>query len=62
MLIGGIDDDIAGRFRRTGEYVRVGAHVAPAPERVAPMMAAALRDCASDPDASSWTGSPFGDE
>ncbi len=51
MLIGGIDDDIAGRFRRTGEYVRVGAHVAPAPERVEPMMAAALRDYASDLDA-----------
>ena len=25
MLIGAIDDDIAGRFRRRGEYVRVGA-------------------------------------
>ena len=50
MLIGGIDDDIAGRFRRTGEYVRVGAHIAPAPERVEPMMAAALRDYASDLD------------
>ena len=24
MLIGGIDDAIAGRFRRQGEYVRVG--------------------------------------
>ncbi len=34
MLMGGIDDPIAGRFRAAGEYVRVGSHVAPAPERV----------------------------
>jgi len=34
MLIGGIDDKIAGRFRKLGEYVRVGTHVAPAPEHV----------------------------
>ena len=38
MLIGGIDDAIAGRFRRQGEYVRVGTHIAPAPERVERMM------------------------
>ena len=38
MLIGGIDDDIAGRYRREGEYVRVGAHIAPAPEHVETMM------------------------
>ena len=34
MLIGGIDDTIAGRFRGKGEYVRVGSHVAPAPEHI----------------------------
>lgn len=34
MLIGGIDDNIAGRFRKHGEYVRIGTHVAPAPEHV----------------------------
>ena len=34
MLIGGIDDSIAGRLRQPGEYVRVGTHVAPAPEQV----------------------------
>ena len=34
MLIGGIDDAIAGRFRGPGEYVRVGTHIAPAPEHV----------------------------
>lgn len=34
MLIGGINDDIAGRFRKKGEYVRVGTHIAPAPEQI----------------------------
>jgi len=34
MLIGGINDSIAGRFRTKGEYVRVGTHIAPAPEHV----------------------------
>lgn len=38
MLIGAIDDDIAGRFRRSGEYVRVGSHIAPAPEQVESMI------------------------
>lgn len=38
MLIGGIDDKISGRFRQQGEYVRVGTHIAPAPERVEQMM------------------------
>ena len=38
MLIGGINDDIAGRYRSEGEYVRVGAHIAPAPEHVETMM------------------------
>lgn len=34
MLISNIRDDIAGRFRSSGEYVRVGSHIAPAPEKV----------------------------
>lgn len=38
MLITGITDEIAGRFRQSGEYVRVGRHIAPAPERVESMM------------------------
>ena len=38
MLIGGIDDSIAGRFRKQGEFVRVGAHIAPAPEHIERMM------------------------
>lgn len=38
MLISGINDHIAGRFRKPGEYVRVGAHIAPAPEQVEKMI------------------------
>jgi len=38
MLMGGIDDSIAGRFRQKGEFVRVGPHIAPAPEHVERMM------------------------
>jgi Fic family protein len=34
MLISNIRDDIAGRFRSDGEYVRVGSHIAPAPQEV----------------------------
>ena len=34
MLIGGINDPIAGRLRKPNEYVRVGTHIAPAPEHV----------------------------
>lgn len=34
MLIANIRDDIAGRFRRHDEYVRVGSHIAPAPQEV----------------------------
>jgi Fic family protein len=38
MLLGGINDNYAGRIRRTGEYVRVGWHIAPPPEQVKPML------------------------
>ena len=48
MLIGGIDDKIAGRFRKTGEYVRVANHRAPAPEQVEIMIEQALREYYSD--------------
>lgn len=34
MLISGISDEIAGRFRQENEYVKVGNHIAPAPEHV----------------------------
>lgn len=48
MLMGGIDDTIAGRFRQRGEYVRVGMHIAPAPEHVERMMENLLIDYVSD--------------
>ena len=48
MLIGGINDQIAGRFRTKGEYVRVGTHVAPGPEHVERMIDAILLEYSSD--------------
>ena len=48
MLIGGINDEFAGRFRKQGEYVRVGTHIAPAPEHVERMIEAALLAYTSD--------------
>ena len=48
MLIGGIDDAISGRFRGKGEYVRVGAYIAPAPEHVERMLETALLEYSSD--------------
>ncbi len=48
MLIGNIDDGIAGRFRRTGEYVRVGTHIAAAPEHVERMTEEILIEYSSD--------------
>ncbi len=42
MLIGNIKDEIAGRFRNENEYVRVGTHIAPAPENIAEMLDQAL--------------------
>ena len=50
MLIGGIDDAIAGRFRQQGEYVRVGTHIAPAPEHVDRMVNEVLLEYSSDLD------------
>jgi Fic family protein len=48
MLIGGIDDSIAGRFRKKGEYVRVGTHIAPAPEHVGRMIESIIVEYSSD--------------
>jgi Fic family protein len=42
MLLGGIDDRIAGRIRAAGEYVRVGTHIAPPPEQVTQLLLEAL--------------------
>jgi Fic family protein len=48
ILLNGINDDIAGRFRKKGEYVRVGTRVAPAPELVEGLMASLLLGYSSD--------------
>ncbi len=34
MLMANIRDDVAGRFRKQDEYVRVGSHIAPDPKEV----------------------------
>lgn len=34
MLLSNIRDDVAGRFRRDGEWVRVASHIAPDPKEV----------------------------
>lgn len=44
LLIGGINDAVAGRFRKQNEYVRVGRHVAPAPEHVIRMIEVLLNE------------------
>ncbi|NTW27660.1 MAG: Fic family protein [Candidatus Moranbacteria bacterium] len=51
MLIGSIDDSIAGRFRKQHEYVRVGTHIAPAPEHIDLMIDSALQEYSRDLDA-----------
>jgi Fic family protein len=48
ILIGGINDHIAGRFRQKGEYVRVGTHIAPAPEHVDAMIDSIITQYNSD--------------
>lgn len=48
MLISNIDDGIAGRFRKQNEYVRVGTHIAPAPEHIEGMMDALLLEYSSN--------------
>jgi Fic family protein len=48
LLIGAIDDSIAGRFRKAGEYVRVGTHIAPGPEHVERMIEVLLHEYAAD--------------
>lgn len=48
MLIGVIDDSIAGRFRNSGEYVRVGTHIAPAPKDIERLLENAVTGYQSD--------------
>lgn len=38
MLMSNIRDEIAGRFRKDDEYVRVGSHIAPAPKEINPSL------------------------
>jgi Fic family protein len=51
MLIENIDENISGRFRKEHEYVRVGTHIAPAPEHVKRMIEEALVRYSSDHEA-----------
>lgn len=48
MLIGNIDDTIAGRFRKKGEYVRIGTFIAAAPEHIERTLEEALIEYSSD--------------
>ena len=48
MLLGNINDSFAGRFRQKGEYVRVGLHIAPAPEKVEGLIVDLLEEYASN--------------
>jgi Fic family protein len=48
MLLGNISDVIAGRFRKKGEYVRVGTHIAPAPKHVEIMMEEIISEYLAD--------------
>lgn len=44
MLIANIRDDIAGRFRKDDEWVKVGTHIAPDPREVVPRLERMLAD------------------
>jgi len=50
LLIGGINDSISGRFRKAGEFVRVGNHIAPAPEHVMRMVEVLIHEYKIDHD------------
>lgn len=44
MLISNIRDDVAGRFRKGNEFVRVGPYIAPSPKEVVPMLEKTLAE------------------
>ena len=50
LLLGGIDDSIAGRWRKEHEHVRVGKHVAPAPEHVIRMIEVLINEYKTNHD------------
>ena len=49
-LLRGISDDIAGRYRVPGEYVRVGRHIAPPPEEVLGLMENLIKHLTTNSD------------
>lgn len=48
LLLTNIDNEIAGRFRQTGEYVRVGTYIAPPPEKVSELIESTTLEYYSD--------------
>lgn len=48
MLMSNIDDNIAGRHRKAGEYVGVGKYIAPIPEQIESMIDSLLLDYSSN--------------
>ena len=48
MLIGNIDEKIAGRFRNADEWVRVGSYVAPDPNKVVELLTKLLTEYQAD--------------
>jgi Fic family protein len=47
-LLTNINDEFAGNFRKTSEYVKVGKHIAPAPEKLPSLIDSLLSDFADD--------------
>lgn len=50
MLLGNIDASVSGRFRKKDEYVRVGTHIASAPEHIQRLIENALVEYSSNLD------------
>jgi len=50
MLLSNIRDEVAGRFRKDNEYVRVGSHIAPKPEEVIPRLEKLLAEYNAESD------------
>lgn len=48
MLLGNINEQIAGRIRTDNEWVRVGAYIAPGPDEVQPLLQKLLTAYAAD--------------
>ena len=50
MLLGNIDASISGRFRKQHEYVRIGTHIASAPEHIQRLIENALLEYSGNLD------------